>query len=222
MDVREKIKLLNKRRNELKEQEKELFDESSKLFSNMEELVTSGKFSEEQIKEKWEECYFKEDVLLEKRKVIKEEMTKVSKKLCELRGLMDSKSKLEGKKVDLYRRGIEEYYYDVCLHGTKEVIGHVGYRGKLDKICKGSTGNIGYYIAKQHRRNGYMSEALQILTDKLYKDGIKEIYIAIDPSNIASIRVAEKIGGKLMNKVSSDFSVVYKCDLEIIKKNKMR
>ena len=50
MDVREKIKLLNKRRNELKEQEKELFDESSKLFSNMEELVTSGKFSKNKLK----------------------------------------------------------------------------------------------------------------------------------------------------------------------------
>lgn len=222
MDVRETAKMLIKRKNELKEKEQELLNESAKLFLNMENLVESGKYSEEKIREKWDECYYKEDILIKERETIKKELTSIQKKLCELRGLMDVKSKLEGKKVDLYRRGIEEYYYDVCLHGTKEVIGHVGYRGRLDKICKGSTGNIGYYIAKQHRRNGYMSEALQILTDKLYKDGIKEIYIAIDPSNIASIRVAEKIGGKLMNKVSSDFSVVYKCDLKHIKKAKKR
>jgi predicted acetyltransferase len=124
--------------------------------------------------------------------------------------------------VDLYKVGLEPYCYSICLHGTKEVIGDIKYRGELDEITTLSTGNIGYYIAKQYRCNGYVSEALQILSDKLYEDGINTIYIAAKPDNIASRRVAEKFGGKIMHNFSSEFSVIYKCDLNKIKQSKKR
>lgn len=222
MDVRETIKMLSIKRKELKEKERILLEESEEMFLKMDELVDSGKFSDEEIKDKWEECYSKEDILIEKRKAIKEEITDILKTLYELRKVMDTPSKLEGKNVDLYKVGLESYCYSICLHGTKEVIGDIKYRGELDEISTLSTGNIGYYIAKQYRGNGYVSEALQILSDKLYEEGISTIYIAVKPDNIASRRVAEKFGGKIMQDVSSEFSIVYKCDLNKIKKSNKR
>lgn len=53
---------------------------------------------------------------------------------------------------------------------------------------------LGYYMKKEYRRKGYMTEALTTLKDKLAEVGISDLMLWIYPGNDASRRVAEKCG----------------------------
>ena len=157
---------------------------------------------------------------------IREQLGKIRKKKIKLREILDDESMVEGVKVDLYKTLLDDGYcydYKICLHGTKTVVGHVHYMGEIDKLYIGYEGNIGYGVDDEHRGKGYASEALSLLLDKLSKDGIKQAYIAVARYNVASHKVAQKVGGKLVKEFSLPEQSLYKCDLNIrLNKNNKR
>ena len=53
---------------------------------------------------------------------------------------------------------------------------------------------LGYYMKKRHRRQGYMTEALTALKEKMIEEGNGRLMLWIFPDNTASKRVAEKCG----------------------------
>lgn len=62
---------------------------------------------------------------------------------------------------------------------------------------------IGYVIHPDHHNNGYATEALTAVIDDLFKKGFKSITAAAFESNIASQRVMEKCGMRLIEKTGS-------------------
>lgn len=75
-----------------------------------------------------------------------------------------------------------------------EVLGYCGLTRFEDRCVQGET-EMGYRLARAHWGRGYATEAAGAVRDYgLNVLGLLKIVASIDPSNAASIRVAEKIG----------------------------
>ena len=106
------------------------------------------------------------------------------------------------------RTCLERYYqtwgfgpYAVVEQRSRNVIGYCGlfYFPNLDGQPEIE---IGYRLARSTWGQGYATEAALSVRDFAFTTlGIKRLIAMIDPSNIASIRVAEKIGMKYEKEV---------------------
>ncbi len=78
------------------------------------------------------------------------------------------------------------------------VVGHFQIGLKADGV-----GTLGYLVARQHHGKGYATEALRsilkLLREKL---GAVKATAVIDPRNLKSIQLAERLGLKLVGKLS--------------------
>jgi [ribosomal protein S5]-alanine N-acetyltransferase len=99
------------------------------------------------------------------------------------------------------RTCLERYYqtwgfgpYAVVEKRSQTVIGYCGLFFFPD-IDGQSEVEIGYRLARSMWGQGYATEAAKAVNDFAFGTlGIKRLIALIDPSNVASIRVAEKIG----------------------------
>ena len=107
--------------------------------------------------------------------------------------------------------------YIIINSSTKDYIGEIIYTNLNPDDTK-KYGNIAYYVSNEKRGNNYALKALNLLSDLLYAKGIKSIYIAAKPDNIASIKTIETFGGKISN-FSNNTTIVYYCNLNKIKKS---
>ena len=226
VDIKEMCKKLLEREEKLTN---EIYSFSKNINDIYDEIRdVSMKFikcKDEELAKKREMLYEKAR-LMEKRKTeIVKEFASIKEKLLEFIDVLDDESVLVGENVDLYKSVMlrkDEYDYKICLHGDKKVIGTIIFKGEPDKLYPEYDGNIGYSIDEEYRRKGYASDALMLLCDKLHKDGVKEVYVAMTRRNYASQRVAEKCGGKLVNECCDDYKLLYKCDLRNLKEIKKR
>ena len=76
--------------------------------------------------------------------------------------------------------------------GKDDCIGDVGY----DKIVrKHKRAELGYKLAREHWRKGYMTEALSAVISHIYNTtDLNRLEAVVDPRNIGSNRLLEKIG----------------------------
>ena len=115
---------------------------------------------------------------------------------------IDNKIKLSlppvkvGELVDL-RTSDRHSEFAIYLHGKSIKIGKIDYR---DYHCNEYLGDIGCSIDKQYRNHGYATEALSLLNEKLYEEGIPDSWITTRDDNMSSIRIIEKNGGELLKK----------------------
>ena len=100
---------------------------------------------------------------------------------------------------DWIGRNLDRYCNDgyglwaVSLKDTYEFIGDCGLIKQ--KINDKTEIEIGYHISKKHWFKGYASEAARACKEHgFHQLGLDKLISIIDPRNIASIRVAEKIG----------------------------
>ena len=94
--------------------------------------------------------------------------------------------------------------YAVVEKNSQDVIGYCGLFFFPD-IGGHTEVEIGYRLAKSAWGKGYATEAARIVCDHAFTTlGIKRLIALIDPSNVASIRVAEKIGMKYEKEVMLD------------------
>jgi len=61
-------------------------------------------------------------------------------------------------------------------------------------------GHIGYSVVPWRRREGLATAALAAILPKARSVGLTAVDLTVDPSNIASVRVIEKNGGRLMSR----------------------
>lgn len=98
----------------------------------------------------------------------------------------------------------ETIKYGICIKGSEELIGSID-------VVKYHDGNpeIGYCLSRKHWNKGYMSEALNRLTDYLFNIGFNKIIIEADVDNIGSNRVIEKCGFKFVRQETlNHFSLI--------------
>lgn len=63
-------------------------------------------------------------------------------------------------------------------------------------------GNIGYAISSTYRGKGYGTIMLELLLDKAKEMNLKETLLTVEKNNLASKRVIEKNGGKLIDETA--------------------
>lgn len=97
------------------------------------------------------------------------------------------------------KRNQERYQEDgyglwgICLKETNELIGDCGL--VIQKMDGRTEVEIGYHINKKYWSKGFASEAAKGCKEYgFYQLGLNKLISIIDPRNIPSIRVAEKIG----------------------------
>jgi len=84
--------------------------------------------------------------------------------------------------------------YAVLKRSSREVIGYCGLFYFPDVAGQPEV-EAGYRLVRSAWGNGYATEAAQAVRDYAFeKLGMKRLIALIDPSNIASVRVAEKLG----------------------------
>ena len=87
--------------------------------------------------------------------------------------------------------------YDFAVYQADDKIGEVGLRiGYSEQLYY--AGHIWYGIDKKHRGNGYAVRACRLLLPVAKAHGMTTLLITNDPANIASRRVCEKLGARLV------------------------
>ncbi|WP_161980500.1 GNAT family N-acetyltransferase [Streptococcus sp. S784/96/1] len=66
-------------------------------------------------------------------------------------------------------------------------------------------GHLGYMVAPAFRKQGVAFELVQYGLERYREKGISSIYIAMDEKNVASRKIAEKTGGRLLGTFDIDF-----------------
>lgn len=84
------------------------------------------------------------------------------------------------------------YEYFIVLND--EIIGNCAAHTVDTKNRKAE---LGYWLAGDHRGKGYMMEAVQLLEQELFKNGINKIIIHNDVLNKGSVNVAKKLDYEL-------------------------
>lgn len=219
---------------ELLKREYEICKEINACYKKIKEVnrelyQISNKFSVikyRELKQRKKNLYNELEYVEFKKMELYSELNQVKEELLKYKDELDEDEVLKGDKVDLYKALLHdedyEYSYKICLHGTKEIVGQIEYGNSVEEPYQGWEGDISYNIKEEYRGNGFALEALKLLTDRLHKEGIKEVYVATSRSNTSSQRVAEKFGGEIDKELSDDYSVIYRCDLKKIKGVKNR
>ena len=123
--------------------------------------------------------------------------------------ILKSKPDASNEKIDLKKNihkpsKFGEYY--IFLHNTNTIVGVIDFQ---------SEESIGGIIYEEYRGNHYLYEALNLLGEILYKNGIEYIYPIILKDNIASRKSVEKYGGKLIKELENDL-VQYECKTRLV------
>ena len=193
-------------------------DKMNKQWIIVNKKFENGGYSKEKLDELKEKFLTKVNKISELKKKTNISIKKINKKLDEMKNSIYEV--VEGNNIDLVRECscIDKYNYKIRLKDTGVIIGNIEYRIKEDKLHVGWTGNVGYRVEKEYRGQGYASEALGLLINKLKEDDISHIYIALKNDNVSSMRVAQKNGAKLMEEFSDNNYSLYRCDLKEMKK----
>lgn len=87
----------------------------------------------------------------------------------------------------------------IVLRETGEMVGHIGFHTEpnpdyLAEIAPHAL-EFGYTVYTAYRRRGIAAEAAQALMDwAAQQPGVERFVLSISPENVASLRVAEKLG----------------------------
>lgn len=107
----------------------------------------------------------------------------------EPRSLAATRAHIERSRAE-FERG-EAFSYNILPRCEDEVFGGIGLHRRSEPDCL----ELGYWMRASRVGLGFATEAAAALTEAaLQLDGIDRIQIDCDPTNRASIRVAEKLG----------------------------
>ncbi|MEK7545304.1 MAG: GNAT family N-acetyltransferase [Patescibacteria group bacterium] len=87
-------------------------------------------------------------------------------------------------------------------------VGHVNIRHSLNEKLEKKGGHVGYTIRSSARRNGYGMKILELALLKAREIGLKKVLVTCDDKNIASIKIVEKNGGILQDKIEVEGMLV--------------
>ena len=103
--------------------------------------------------------------------------------------------------IDEYEK-TERLNFAIELKKEDKLIGGIDVVGYLGWVH--GTPVIGYNLARNYWGNGYMTEACRCVIEYLFSKGYSEVRIDAMTENIASIKVIQKCGGKLL-KTDEDY-----------------
>jgi predicted acetyltransferase len=94
------------------------------------------------------------------------------------------------------------------IDDNDEYCGRVSLRHCLNVALSKHAGNIGYDIRPSKRKNHYATIALGLCLIEAKKIGLTKVLLTCDDDNIASIKIIEKNGGILQDKITQDSGII--------------
>jgi len=89
-----------------------------------------------------------------------------------------------------------------------EIVGRTSIRHELNEWLSDFGGHIGYAVRPDFRRRGYASEILAQSLSIASELGVTNVLMTCNDDNQASIKVIEKHGGRIDNKVDYDGTIL--------------
>jgi predicted acetyltransferase len=80
-------------------------------------------------------------------------------------------------------------------------VGRLSLRHYLNASLEQFGGHIGYAVRPTERKKGFATEALSMVLPKAKQMGLNQVLLTCDDSNVGSIRVIEKNGGLMQDKI---------------------
>jgi predicted acetyltransferase len=90
------------------------------------------------------------------------------------------------------------------IEDNDEYCGRISLRHRLNEFLTRYAGNIGYDIRPSKRGKSYATIALGLCLKEAKKIGLEKVLLTCSDDNIASIKVIEKNGGVLQDKITKD------------------
>ena len=83
------------------------------------------------------------------------------------------------------------FQYALELRTTQALIGDVA----LNR--QGTRAELGFTLARPYQGQGYATEAVRCLLDRVFGEGVRDVTAEFDPRNLASARLLERVGFRL-------------------------
>ncbi len=123
-----------------------------------------------------------------------------STEFMEIKPLTDGEIELvcvEKIEADL-EKGYSPYYtFAIKLVGQPQSMGQIRLRFEFSRLLY-YAGHIGYDIKEQFRGHSYSAKACQLVKQVAKQHGINTLLITNNPENIASRKICEKLGAKMI------------------------
>lgn len=94
--------------------------------------------------------------------------------------------------------------FDVVLLGSNTVVGSCELRYASIEVLP-LAGNISYTVFEAYRGRGFATEAVNLLCEMARKNGMNEVWITCDSSNVASIGVCRAVFATHVDTVDTAF-----------------
>ena len=98
---------------------------------------------------------------------------------------------------------VPEYRFAIHLCSNGLRVGRIHLRVSNDQDILGAVGHTGYAVDEAHRRNGYATRAIRLISDVAQYYGITPLWVLIEPDNVASRRAVERAGFQLMDVIDT-------------------
>jgi predicted acetyltransferase len=203
MEEREqRLAELNQQLQATEQQINEIQQRIYELWSKIDDLY--DKEQNEETRNKKRDEYRKQQDILR----YKEEMLYYKQEEIEYEILLLTPPIKENEKIDL-RKTVRGRYI-IFIHNSKIPVGEINYRAYHSSEI---FGDIGYTVHEEFRGNNYAFEALQLLSELLYEEGIPDFWISTYDSNIPSLKTIEKYGGTIIKTERN--IILFQCETRV-------
>jgi predicted acetyltransferase len=86
----------------------------------------------------------------------------------------------------------------LLLKDGRTVVGEIRFRPHIEPPYERQNGHVGYNIRPSMRGQGYATRQLALLLEEARRIGLPGLMLPVESWNIASVRVIEKNGGRLL------------------------
>ncbi|MEQ9397673.1 MAG: GNAT family N-acetyltransferase [Longimicrobiales bacterium] len=96
-----------------------------------------------------------------------------------------------------------EYRFGIHLREGGSRVGRIHIRVTDDPLVVSALGHMGYAVEEEHRRNGYATRAIRLITPLGWKLGQETIWVLIESDNVPSRRAVERAGFQFVDEVDT-------------------
>ena len=118
---------------------------------------------------------------------------------------------IELRLIDTYEGGngaLPFYWWDIVLKPNKIAVGKISFRIGHNYHSY-YNGNIGYEVDEEYRGHHYSLLACQLVLKVAQYHKMDKIYLTCDYDNVASYKIIEKLGAKLIGEVLPPKDYIY-------------